>query len=344
MFKRITKPSFRLKSAHTVVFSPCGSYLAHLQDSTRITLWNINERSEIAAHKLIKHESYIGFNSDSTMMFCKNGNGELVFFETLSGKIISETGRFKLNRSGGCAQFMSDDSLIDGDSNGRLMIWNTDSETESCFFEINNHMINEVVKGNNSSSYFVLVCPIDCLANLGNKGSKIFYYQEPLKINKPKYIVPNDKNFKKHRNWKSISKFCLSSDEKNIILILNKQDKLSKQTLVQQDLQSSYSNSFEFDKPNEYAWSVNSNDKFIFVVIHTNFYQHGMSSAEYQKLNNNNETEHIHVFEKEGLKRVTKIHWPEVYSVAFHPNNNGVAIAACKNSVYLDDYSVLLDL
>jgi len=54
--------------------------------------------------------------------------------------------------------------------------------------------------------------------------------------------------------------------------------------------------------------------------------------------------DYFHIFEINGLKRVAKIYWPDVYSLTFHSNNRGVAIAADKNSVYLDDYSDLLNL
>lgn len=340
MIKRISKPSFRLKSAHTVVFSPCGKYLAQLQDYARITLWDIKERSVIAKHKLIKNEIYIGFSSDSLMMYCKNANGELVFFETLTGKLISETGSFTLNRSGGCAQFLSDDSLIDGDSNGQIMIWDTKKSKIETYVEYKNHMIRSVI-GVSGMFYIALVLPKH---DEKSSGCRLMKFNEAVNLEKFELIKPYENTYQSLENWKNICEFCLSNDFKEIILVLDKTDQKTPQVLVLQDLKSSYSNSFELDKPNEYTWSVSNNDNYIIVVIHTNFYQQGMSSSEYQELNNNNETEHIHIFEKKGLKRVAKIHWPEVSRVAFHPNNQGVAIAANKNSVYLDDYSVLFDL
>jgi|GEM_PF-2686978 len=341
MLKRILKPSFRLKSAHTVVFSSCGNYLAHLQDYARITLWDIKERDVIAKYKLIKNESYIGFSVDSSKMYCKNSNGELVFFETLTGKVISETGEFKMSRLGGCAQFMSDDRLIDGDSNGQIIVWNTDDSSVKSSIEYENHMIRGV-KGLSGKYYVALVYPKH---DEKSSGCRLMKFNEPVNLKKFELIKPNDESHRYLDNWKDISKFCFSTKFNDIFLILDKENQSSHQVLVQQNLQSNQSCSRLLDNPDEHVWSISTNDKYIFVVVWTNLYKKGMNHKEYQELiAKTPETKHIHIFEINGLKRVAKIYWPDVYSLTFHPNNRGVAIAADKNSVYLDDYSDLLNL
>lgn len=337
MIKRILKPSFRLKSAHTVEFSPCGKYLAQLQDSARITIWGIKERSIIANYKLIKSESYIGFSPDSSIMFCKNANGELVFFETLTGNVLSETGSFNLSRLGGEASLVSNKELFDGDSNGNLFLWNTADATVKCCIEYENHMIRGVRKlGENS--YLALVYP---KYNEKSSGCMLMKFNEPVNLNDFELIKPHDSKYQWLGNWKRIRKFSTSNESNEIIVLIEKADQNTPEILVKQDLQSNYSYSYELEKSNEYTWSLSSNNTYFFVVIHTNFYQQGMSSSKYQELKNNNESEHIHIFEKEGLKRVAKIHWPDVSRVSCHPNNKSIAIAADQNSVYLDDYSVL---
>jgi hypothetical protein len=339
MIKRILKPSFRLKSAHTVVFSPCGKYLAQLQDSARIIIWSVKERAVTAHHKLIKSESYIGFSPDSSVMYCKNGNGELVFFETLTGKVLSETGRFKLYRSGGKAKLLTDNELLDGDSNGQIMLWDINDSTIKSCIEFKNHMVRGVT-GISGQFHLALVYPKH---DEKSSGCRILKFNEPVDLDKYELIKPSNEKYQWLGNWKNISKFCIGSDSKEIFIILDNLGLKKQQVLVRQDLNSGNSDSFTFDQPNEYAWSISNNDRYVFVVVHTNLYQRGMSSSDYSKLNDANETEHIHVFDKEKMKRVAKIFWPDVYRVACHPNHKSIAIAANKKSVFLDEYSVLLD-
>lgn len=338
MIKRISKPSFRLKSAFEVEFSQCGQYLAHIQSYSKITIWDVKKRQEINQLKLIKNEHYIGFSADGTMMYCKNGNGELVFFNPWTGRVLSETGAFKLNRSGGKAAFLPNNNLLDGDSNGQLMIWCPESAEVKSQFVFKDHMIRGISVVNQDHAY-ALVCPKYSVKNAGTKVIKLDYLDD---LSDYSTISPVDNEHGSNGDWKPVKSFCIDHNHEGLLLALDKTPKTASQVLVNQGLTGNQVAQVELTSAKENICSLSVNADHVFAVVHTNFYRQGMSSREFDEIKASNETKHIHIYDKKSLQRVAKVHWPEVNQLAVQPKGTGLAIAANKNSVFLDDYSVLL--
>jgi len=140
---RITKPSFRLKNSDRVCFSKSGQILAQKGASgTKVSMWDVQQSQLLVQHKLIVNDHHISFSPNEEVMVTKNANGELVFFEPITGKIISSTGRFKYNQQGCQPQFSTDNtSLIDGDNDGNLVVWDCRTAEQIHREQFTNHMI-----------------------------------------------------------------------------------------------------------------------------------------------------------------------------------------------------------
>ena len=158
---RIAKPSFRLKNSDRVCFSRSGRFLSQKGLSgTKITIWDVQLRQLLAQHKLIVDDHHIGISPNEEVMVTKNLNGELVFFELVTGKVISSTGKFKYNHQGCQPQFSLDNSsLIDGDNSGNLVVWDCHTAKRIYCKQFNNHMITDIRYCAIKNRFYVVVNP-----------------------------------------------------------------------------------------------------------------------------------------------------------------------------------------
>jgi Anaphase-promoting complex subunit 4 WD40 domain len=58
----------------------------------RVVVWDTANRSLIAQYNVIKNASHLCFSPNEKVLAVKNTNGEIVFCDPISGKILSATG------------------------------------------------------------------------------------------------------------------------------------------------------------------------------------------------------------------------------------------------------------
>ncbi len=142
--------------------------------------------------------------------------------------------------------------------------------------------------------------------------------------------------------WKNAKSMVLTSNGNSMILNLDKDSQEDRQTLVSLCLTTHKVHHKKLESPKEYVYSMAANDEHLIAVIHTNLYSSGMASTQYNELKQTTPVDHIQIYDVNDLSLQAKIEWKNADRIQLHPNGNGLAIAADKNSVYLDDYRVLL--
>lgn len=332
---RFKKPSFKINNSNEVIFSPSGRYLA--QFGQRISIWDVEDCCLIAEHKIFNNNSYIGFSDDSTMMFSKNTNGEIVFFNTYSGEKISVTGEFKHYCEGSKPQFsMNSKLLLDPTWKDGLKVWEVSSCNLINDYKFNDWSLSGLVNIPNSNLYGF---------SLSSKNPHVGFSKLYIFMSKPgnlkfNEIRPSDERLQNNNDWFEIDTFASCVFEGKIVVVVKPPNKNQMITIV--DLSSEKSSIIELDTPKESVQSLSSNGIVIAGVIHTNVYEQGMPIAEYQTLNEKTETEHLVFYDAVTFELIYKVHWPGINSVEFHPGGYGFAIASSKKSGYFNNYAHLL--
>lgn len=338
---RLLKPSFKLKNSDRVIFSPSGKLLAQKGSSgTKISVWDVENRELLVQHKIIPNDDTIGFLPDEQAMFVKNKNGELAFFKTMSGELISATGKNPLYGAGSNAIYQEADKLLyDGSWNGELMAWKVDPLEKVFSHTYEHHMITIIVQDDDNKEFFAVVNPTVNAEKYG--GSKLLAFSKLGKQEKRDWVVPTEKALSdQYGNWKPIT----AMDLKSTLTLALQVDGLQEPPIIANvDVATGQTAFAELESRHQSVWSVASNESVIISAVHTSTYRQGMTCEESQKADEGVETSHLYIHDKKSLQLIDKVFWPEVFCVSFSPDGRALAIASYEKSAYIADFEKLLN-
>jgi len=273
---------------------------------------------------------------DEQTMFVKNKNGELAVFETVSGKIISSTGKSRLYGAGSNAIFdETDNRLFDGSFNGELMAWSISPLKKVFSHTYENNMITTLAREN--KSYFAVVNPTVRTTEHG--GSKLLSFSKLNDNEKRTWITPTEKELMdKHGNWKSIEDIDFNTTLSIAVQIGGLKEP---PILVNLDPSTNTSKFVYLETKYQSVWSIASNDSIIISAVETSYYRDGMTSQQSQKAHEGVEKNHLFIHDKNNLELIDKVHWTGARGVSFSPDGEGLAVASYEKSAYISDYRKL---
>lgn len=302
-------------------------------------MWDVQQSQLLVQHKLIVNDHHISFSPNEEVMVTKNANGELVFFEPITGKVISSTDGFKYNHQGCQPQFSTDNiSLIDGDNSGNLVVWDCRTAEQIHCEQFTNHMITDIRHSAVKNRFYVVVHPkVD-----ETSGTKLLCYSGSVIDTEPVRILPDKKDYIDHEDWLDIETFEICQEGHELVLSLKSIGLVDRAQIVVLDVEGKEkSRSIKLMTKYESVVSLAVNRTVILGVVHTNPLRKGMNFVEKQEAMQT-ERCHIHVINRKSLELIKIIVWPDVCDLEFHPNGQGLAIASYSRSVYLDKWEDLL--
>ena len=338
---RLTKPSFKLKNSDQVVFSPSGKLLAQKgMSGTKISIWNIKNCELLAQHKIISNDDSIGFLPDEETMFVKNNNGELAFFKTFSGEIISQTGKNPLYAAG-CKPIFHEveNYLYDGSSQGELIAWNINPLEKISIDLIEGYSIEKLVKDYAESKFFAAIgATVNSKESDGNKvgGSKILCFSKINDTENQEWLFPKEKELTdEYGIWKPIADMDFNS---TLVIALKLMGQQEAPMIANLDIATGKAKFIYLESKYQTIWSVTSNDSVIISAVETSSHRAGMTWQESQKASEGVEEFHLYILDKNSLEIIDKVFWPEVRGAIFSPNGKSLAISSYVKSAYVDDY------
>lgn len=339
---KLNSPSFKLKNSDHVIFSNSGKLLAQKGSSgTKISIWDVENRKLIAQYKIIPNDDSIGFLPDEQTMFVKNKNGELAFFKTFTGELVSKTGKNPLYGAGSNSIFNAvDNYLYDASWQGELLAWNIKPLVQTFKYEYKNHMITVLTRSNKTNLFYAAVIPTVYAPMFG--GAKLLQFSTLSKQYDPQWLLPKETFLKdSYGNWKPIVAMEFNS---NLIMCLQLSGLKEPPIIVNHDVSTGKSKFSLLDSQYQSVWSVTSNDSVIITVVKTNTYRKGMTTKESIEAKLGVETDHLYIHDKNSLELIAKIFWPDIFCVCFKQDGKGIAIASSSKSAYIADYQSIFKL
>ncbi len=362
---RIYKPSFRLKNFPTVVFSPSGKYLAQIGNSgTKVTIWDVADCKVIGQYKVIKNDDHIGFSPDETVMFSKNDNGDIVFFETLTGNIIAKSKPSKYYGLGGCPQFSADGKYVfDGTPRnagmvfdekenrwqdrrtGKLQIWDVNTAEKQVVWENEDYGLDgDMLVSRKNNQYFIQAQQQYQIEEGHIGDSAIFSFRGTPNADNIAEILPRTKKYRsKNGRWNYIERIALHESTNKLFVAIDGKYWGEPPSIIIRDLVTDDEQIIVLDKTHQYVRDMAINDEVILVAVHTNHYQKHWTNEEYEHAKQSLNWYQLYLYKRSTLENVKTINWKDdIFALDFHPNGKGVAIGAAKDAIYLDDYRKLL--
>lgn len=305
---------------------------------TKISVWDVENRELLVQHKIIPNDDTIGFLPDEQTMFVKNKNGELAFFKTLSGELISATGKNPFYGAGSNAIYQAADNLLyDGSWNGELMAWSVDPLEKIFSHTYEHHMITAMVQDEGNQQFFAVVNPTVNAAEHG--GSKLLAFSKLGKQEKRDWVLPTEQALSdQYGNWKPIIVMNFTS---TLTLALQVDGAREPPIIANVEVATGQTAFAELESRHQSVWSITSNESVIISAVHTSTYRQGMTGEESQKADEGVETSHLYIHDKKSLQLIDKVYWPKVFGVAFSPDGRALAIASYEKSAYIADYTTI---
>jgi WD40 repeat protein len=321
----LRSPSFKLRKSSLVSFSASGRLLAQI--TMRVVIWDTANRSLIAQYNVIKHASHLCFSPNEKVLAVKNTNGEIVFCDPISGKILSATGKFAYYREGRRPAFTSNgEHLIDGDWNGVLRLIAVAGAKEVEVHDFSSGYMFGPIEAHTASATFVAALNAKSSTR---GGSKLLLYREGQPLDRPTRIHPSDSRLSLDGGWRRIKMMALHPSGKSVALGLDSRtpDEPDLIALVALDGSSTKCIELESRSHNAYglAWSQPG---IVCFTVHENAWRQGMSSLEYRALKDQNIYEHVHLYSDTSLLPLAEWPWKGARGVAFSPDGSALAIAS----------------
>jgi WD40 repeat protein len=335
---RIAAPSFKLRKSTTVVFSRSGRYLAQI--CARVFIWDTIARKIVSQFKVISNEHYVAFSPDEQTLAVKNTNGELVFCDVLSGRVISETGKYTMNRQGSRPAFTADGRhLIDCNWTGVMRLVEVATAKDAAVRDFgSDYMFADV--GITSTNR--------CVVALGAKdgtrgGGKLFLFDDPFDINEPVLIPPLAPHQATEGGWRRwIDGIALHPSGDKLALYFTWRTAEEPNSIELISLTSGQSQTILLDSRSHavegLAWSESG---VVCASVHENLYKQGMAHAVWQKLKASGTHEHLHFYSDTTGDLLARWPWPDAWQVAFSPNGTGFAVGSRDiPGAYFADFSL----
>lgn len=343
----LSAPSFPLrKSAQGVlVFSPSGRLLA--QVTNRVLLWDVEQRTIVEQLKVTSNEQYVAFDKKEAILAIKNTNGELVFCNSVSGEIISETGPFEENRMGCQPSFSSDDAcLVDGDWNGVLMLWDPMKAREMDRRSFDDCMVADIASCPRSGTLAVAIN-----AKHGSRsGSTLLLLPAGAGLAQAERLDPIDASVAhsggwfRLRGWRPIERISFSPNGKELAMVLEGKGPRDPQSvhIVQLD-QHSVRARLELPTRRHSVWSISwSQSGRIALVVKNNLTRPGMGFQESVRAHDATDHEFVEIYSAIDMALLARVPIAGVSNAQYAPQSSGLALTSAEvPGVYLQEDSML---
>jgi hypothetical protein len=257
----------------------------------------------------------------------KNTNGEIVFCDPISGKILSATGKFSNYREGRCPAFTSNgEYLIDGDWNGVLRLIAVAGAMEVEVHDFSSRYMFGPIKAHAASATFVAALNAKSSTR---GGSKLLLYREGQPLDQPTQIHPSDPRLSLDGGWRHIDMMALHPSGKSVALGLASRTLDEPSLIALVALDGSSTKCIELASHWHYvhglAWSQSG---IVCFTVHENTWRQGMSSSEWRALRGQNVSQHVHLYSDSSLLPLAEWPWKGARGVAFSPDGSALAISS----------------
>ena len=140
---KIKAPGFRIRSSHSVAFSPDGEHLATI--GRDVVLWSVSSRKRLRSNSMLKHPQDVAFSPSGRSFCIKNTLGEILTCETASADPVE---RFipEQQDEGPRPVYYGEDHLIDGSWSGQVRVRHIDSLAPHVVWSAEQTMVTEVLR------------------------------------------------------------------------------------------------------------------------------------------------------------------------------------------------------
>jgi hypothetical protein len=319
-------PSFALKKAPystAAVLSDDGKLLC--QVTARVVVWDLERREVIAEHKLIKNEKSLALSPGGEVLAVKNTNGEIVFAETRTGRVISSTGPFRMNRDGGRPQFTRDGkALVDGDWNGTLRLIAVDDAREVDRREFGSgYMFDGIVAARGARRLFALQDAKDGTRN----GTRIVSMGDDGDIHTTGEVAPVTREQAKGTGWTTVQQFAVDPQASRMALVLQGRSMSDPNTLEVVELGAGRSISTPIGSRMHFALGLTcSREGLVAVSVNENLPRKGMSMADHRSAHESIEHSHVHIYDAQHLDLLARWHWKGAWTVDYSPSGEALIV------------------
>ncbi|MDX2270827.1 MAG: WD40 repeat domain-containing protein [Cyanobacteriota bacterium] len=321
---RVIPPSFKLKKSITAVFSPTGGYLAQI--GRRVFVWDVAQCTIVSDFKVISNEIYLAFSGDQKIIAVKNTSGKLAFVDVPSGKIIASSDKSKTYTEGGQPQFLIKESLLlDGDWDGVLRLVDPMSARDvGSFAFTGQYKVSAIATSLQRARYVVAV------NNKYNQpgGSRLLLYEEPLRLDQPDTILPQDESQKNDGGWLRIETLAMHPSGGKVAVALSAPPYGS--TTVQLiDLDGNSSLTIVLPSYRHHVRSLSwSTSGIVAVSVHENLYRKGQTPEETRELMRNTPHSHVCFYSDSSGDLIVQWPWVDARTVAFSPNDDALVVTS----------------